>query len=101
MKTYKCKLKKSRLERETYLSRTENHIFALKSSTNTKKSLGSAKKLGSVGLVETNNFCTPNINWRDVQRKNVVNNVDPDKMARTQKSHRTTQNSHQYNTKNV
>ena len=48
---------KSRLERETYLSRTENHMFALKSTkTNTKKSLGSAHKKRSVGLVETNNF---------------------------------------------
>jgi len=50
MTTYKCKLKISRLERETYLSRTENHIFALKSSTNNKTSLGSAK------LVKTNSF---------------------------------------------
>jgi len=27
MTTYKCKLKKSRLERETYLSHTENHVL--------------------------------------------------------------------------
>jgi len=39
MTTYKCKFTISRLEHKTYLSRTENHIFALKSSTNTNKSL--------------------------------------------------------------
>ena len=44
MTTCKCKLKMSMLEQETYLSRSENHIFALKSSTNTKKSLGSAQQ---------------------------------------------------------
>jgi len=43
MATYKCKLKINRLERETNLSLTENHIFALKSLTNAKKSLGSAQ----------------------------------------------------------
>jgi len=49
MTTYKSKLKVSMLERETFLFRTESHILALKSSTNTKT-------IGSVGLVETNNF---------------------------------------------
>ena len=49
MTTYKCKLKKSRLERETYLSRTENHNFALKSSTNTKKfRVGTKNRVGRV-----------------------------------------------------
>jgi len=33
MTTYTCKLKICRLERETSLSRTESHMFALKSST--------------------------------------------------------------------
>ena len=39
MTTYKSKLKIStgRLERETYLSNTENHIVAVKSSKCTKK----------------------------------------------------------------
>jgi len=36
-------------------SRTENHSFALNSSTNIKKGLGAAQKIGSIGLVETNN----------------------------------------------
>ena len=36
MTTNKCKLKISRLERETYLSYTENHSFALQTLTNTK-----------------------------------------------------------------
>ena len=40
MTSYKCKLKISRLECETYLARTENHTFALKSSTNTKQGVG-------------------------------------------------------------
>jgi len=48
MATYKFKLKISRIESETNLSRTENHIFALKKtlSANTKKSLGRHKKIG-------------------------------------------------------
>jgi len=40
MTSYKCKLKISRLEREAYLSRTENNTFALKSSMNTKQGVG-------------------------------------------------------------
>jgi len=48
-----------RLEPETYLSLTENHIVVLKPSPNTQQSVGSAQKIGSAGLVETNNFCTP------------------------------------------
>jgi len=53
MTTYKLKI--GRLGRETYLSRTEDHIFALKSSTTTIKSLDSAQK-GAIRLVETKNF---------------------------------------------
>ena len=49
----------SRFERGTCLSCSENHIFPLHSSTNTKKGTGSAQKIGNVGLVETNNFFTP------------------------------------------
>jgi len=41
------------LARETYLSHTENHIFALKSSTNTKKGLESAQQ-NRVGWVRGN-----------------------------------------------
>ena len=39
-----CKLTICRLNRETYLSRTENHILALMSPTNAKISEGSAQK---------------------------------------------------------
>jgi len=50
----------SRLECETYFSRTENHIFALKSSTSTQKGLGSAQK--RVDRISGNKqlFLTPN-----------------------------------------
>jgi len=54
MTTYKCKLKQNRLARETY--RTENDMFALKLLTNTTHKFGVGTKIGSVGLVETNNF---------------------------------------------
>ena len=52
MTTHKCKLKISRLERETYLTRIENHIFALKSSTNTKSF--SVDTINRVGLASGN-----------------------------------------------
>ena len=55
MTTYKCKLKISRLERETYLSLIENHIFALKSSTNTKNRLVSAPR-NRVGQVSAKKY---------------------------------------------
>ena len=35
---------------------TENHIFAIKSSRNTKEKFRVGTKIGSVRLVETNNF---------------------------------------------
>ena len=52
----KCKLKTSRLERETCLSPTENHNFALQSSTITKTRLGSALKIGLIELVKQTTF---------------------------------------------
>ena len=61
MATYKCKFKISRLEPETYIFRTENYIFALNSSTNTKTILRVGTKIGSVRLVETNNLFTPSL----------------------------------------
>jgi len=50
MATYICKLKKSKLGRKTYLSRIENHSFALKSSTNTNKKfrVGTKNRIGRV-----------------------------------------------------
>jgi len=60
MTTYICKVKIRRLGRETYLSRTKNSMFALKSSKNTKiKLMVGTKNIGSVGLVEINNLFTP------------------------------------------
>jgi len=53
MTTYKCKLKNSRCERETYLSRIENHIFVLKSWTNSKKEFRVGTK-NTVGRVSGN-----------------------------------------------
>jgi len=46
-------------------------MFALKSSTNTKLSLGSAQKIRSVGLVETNNIFTPYSPHTILQNTNV------------------------------
>ena len=69
MTTYKCKLKIYRLESETYVSRSENHIFALKSSMNTEKGLGLAQKIGSLGLVETNNFLKPKESYMLIVKK--------------------------------
>jgi len=51
MTTYKYKLKLSRFERRTCTNvYTQNHMFALKSSTNTKKSLevGTKNRVGRV-----------------------------------------------------
>jgi len=56
MTTYKCKHKINRLERETYLFRTENHILLLNLRRTPIKSLGSAQKVGLVGLEKTNNL---------------------------------------------
>jgi len=53
MTTYKYKLQIRRLERETYLSRTENNILALKSSTNTKQKVQGRHK-HRVGQVSGN-----------------------------------------------
>ena len=49
MTTFKCKHEISMLERETYLSHTENHIFALKTTTNMKKRLRVRTKKGRLG----------------------------------------------------
>ena len=54
MTTYKCKLKISRLGRENMHQCTENNIFALNSSTNTKQKFMVGTKIESVGLVKTN-----------------------------------------------
>ena len=56
MSTYKCNLRIRRLERETFLSCTENPICALKSSTPPKNIFRIGTKIGSIELVETNNF---------------------------------------------
>jgi len=54
MTAYKCKLKKSRLESNIYLSRIEDPIFPLNiGDEHTKKSLGSAHK-NRVGWVSGN-----------------------------------------------
>jgi len=56
MTIYKCKLKISRLEGETFLSLTENKSYCSKIvDEHQQKSLRLAHKIVSVGLVETNN----------------------------------------------
>ena len=59
MTTYKGKLKKvGKSVKHTFL--LPNIMFALKTSTNTKTSLGSAQKIGVRTVSGNNQFFTPN-----------------------------------------